>query len=71
MNLLSTFLWNSGAKYIGNKMPRQIQNFSVCLGNALAKKKKTAEDLAETFAYHIGNGFNIPQHFAKDYDLVF
>ena len=52
-------------------MPRQIQNFSVCLSNALAKKKKTAEDLAETFAYHIGNGFDIPQHFAKDYDLVF
>ena len=31
-------LWNSSAKYIGNKMPRQIQKFSVCLGNASAKK---------------------------------
>ena len=32
-------LQNSGAKYIGNKMPRQIQNFSVCLGSVSAKKQ--------------------------------
>ena len=48
-------------------MPSQIQNFSVCLGNASAKK--TAEDLAETFVYHVS--FAIPHHFDKDYDLVF
>ena len=55
-------------------MPGQIQNFSVCIGNGLTKKKnkkQTVEDLAQTFAYHIGNGFSIPQHFAKDNDLVF
>ena len=57
-------LRNSGAKYVGNKMPSQIQNFSVCLGNASAKK--TVEDLAETFVYHIGNSFGIPPHFSKD-----
>ena len=33
-------LWNSGAKYVSNKMLRQIQNFWVCHGNASAKKKK-------------------------------
>ena len=32
-------LWNSGAKYVDNKMLRQIQNFSFCHGNASAKKK--------------------------------
>ena len=30
-------LQNSGAKNVGNKMLWQIQNFSVCLGNAPAK----------------------------------
>ena len=35
-------LRNSGGKYVGNKMPKQFQNFSVCLGNTPAKK--TAED---------------------------
>ena len=40
-------------------LPRQ------CVG------KKTAEDLAEAFAYHVGNGLGIPRDFAKDYDLVF
>ena len=35
------------------------------------KKKKLAEDLPETFVYHVGNDFNIPRHFAKDYNLVF
>ena len=50
-------------------MSRQIQNFSVCLGNASAKE--TAEELVETFLYHVGNGFGIPRHFAKDYDLGF
>ena len=33
--------------------------------------KKIAEDEAETFVYYIGNGFRIPRHFAKGYDLVF
>ena len=31
-------LRNSDAKYVGNKMPRQFQNFSVFLGNTSAKK---------------------------------
>ena len=31
---------NSGTEYVGNKTPRQIQNFSFCLGNILAKKKQ-------------------------------
>ena len=62
-------LRNSGATYVGNKMPRQIQNFSVNLGNASANK--TAEDLAENFVYYVGNGFVIPRHFAKNYNLIF
>ena len=35
-------------------MPRQFQNFSVCLSNASAKKKKkkTAE---ENLVYYVGN----------------
>ena len=52
-----------------NKIMRQIQKCSVCLHNALAKE--TAKGLAGTFVYHISNGFNIPPHFAKGYDLVF
>ena len=37
---------------------------------AMRQQKKTAEDLTETCVYH-GNGYGIPRHFAKDYDLVF
>ena len=40
---------NSGTKYAGNKILRQIQNFPVCYGNVLAKK--TAQDLVQTFTY--------------------
>ena len=36
--LFTGSLQNSGAKYVGNKMPRQFQNFLVCLGNVPAKK---------------------------------
>ena len=65
-------LRNSDAKYVGNNMPRRFQNFSVCLGNNSAKKKKkNAEDSAETFVHYIGNGFGIPRHFTKGYDLFF
>ena len=60
--------WNSAVKYIDNTMPRQIQKFSAYLGNA---STKNCQDPAETFVYHVNNGFGIPQHFAKDYDLVF
>ena len=63
-----TSLQNSGVKYVGYQMPRQFQNFSVCFGNTSAKK--TAED-SETFVYYVDNGFGIPRHFAKGYDLVF
>ena len=36
--IIQNNLRNSGAKYIGNKMLRQFQNFSVCLANILEKK---------------------------------
>ena len=54
-NVLS--LRNSGTKYISNNMPRQIQNVSICLSNASAKK--TSRGLIETFVYLVGNGFGI------------
>ena len=60
---------NSGAKYDSNKMLRWFQNFSVCLSNVLAKIP--AKDSRDTLAYYVRNGFDMPQHFAKDYDLVF
>ena len=50
-------------------MPRRFQNFSVCLGHALAKK--TTEDSIGSFVYYLANGFGMPWHFAKGYDLVF
>ena len=34
------------------------------------KKKKIAEDLAETFVHHVNNGFGIPQHFDQGYNSV-
>ena len=34
-------------------------------------QKIIAKGLAETCVYHVSNGFSIPWHFAKDYDLVF
>ena len=45
-------------------MLRQIQNFSVCVGNAV-------EGLVETFVCHVGNGFSITWYFLEDNDLVF
>ena len=30
-----------------------------------------AKDSIDTFVYYISNGFGIPWHFAKGYDLVF
>ena len=30
-----------------------------------------AEDSIDTFVYYVGNGFDMPRHFAKDYGLVF
>ena len=38
---------------------------------AMHLQKKNCWNLAETFAYHVGNGFGIPWPFAKDYDLIF
>ena len=61
-------LWNSGAKYISNKMPRWFQNFPVCLGNML---EKTAKDSLEVFVCYVDSGFGMPGHFSKGYDLVF
>ena len=56
-------------EYVGNKMPWQFQNFSVCLGNTLAEK--TAGDSAENFVNYVVNGFDIPRYFAESYNLVF
>ena len=50
-------------------MPRRFQNFSVCFCKASATK--TAEDSIDIFAYYLGNGFGMPRHFAKGYDLIF
>ena len=50
LKLIGTFYIstkNSDAKYVGNKMPRQFESFSVCLGNKSAKK--SAKDAAEIF----------------------
>ena len=33
--------------------------------------QKTTKDSAETFVYYVSNGFGIPWHFAKGYDLFF
>ena len=46
-------------------MPRRFQNFSVCLGNASAKKNSQRPN--RYFCIYLG----MPQHFAKGYDLVF
>ena len=62
-------LRNSGAQYVSNNMPRQLQNCSLCLGNTSAKK--IAEASAETILYYAGNGFSICQHFAKGYDSFY
>ena len=61
-------LQNSVGKYISNKMLRKFQNSLVCLSNTSAKK---VEDSAETLVHYASSGFSIPQHFAKDYGLVF
>ena len=57
-----------GAKYVSNEMLRRFQNFSACLCNVPAKN--TAQDSAETCAYYGSNGFGMPQHFSKGYDLI-
>ena len=33
-------------------------------------QQKTAEDSSEIFVYYVGNGFDMPQHFTKGYDLA-
>ena len=33
--------------------------------------QKNAKNTTETFVYYIDNGFGMPQHFPKGYDLVF
>ena len=35
------------------------------------RQQKAVKDSAETFVYHVSNGFGIPQHFAKDYNFCF
>ena len=64
---LDVSLRNSGAKCVSNKMSRRFQNVSVCS----TLHCQTAEGLAETFVYYVGDGFGIPWDFAKGYDLVF
>ena len=61
-------LQDSGAKNFNNKMPRQVQNFLVCICNTSAKR--TVKNSAETFSYYVGNGFGTPRYFTKGYDLV-
>ena len=51
-------LQNSGAKYVSNKMSRQIQYFFSLPRQCISKK--TAKDSSETFVYHASNGFGIP-----------
>ena len=67
-NIHHQTLQNSGAKYVDNKLPRQFQNFSVCLGNKSAKKLPKTQQKP---IYYVGNGFGIPHNFAKSYDSVF
>ena len=35
------------------------------------KNKKTTEDSIDSFLYFVDNGFGMPRHFAKGYELVF
>ena len=35
--LMNNSLQNSGAKYVSNKMPKHIRNFSVCFDNESGK----------------------------------
>ena len=39
--------------------------------SAIHWQKNFAEDLAEIFVYYLSNGFDIPWHFVKGYDLFF
>ena len=39
--------------------------------SAIHQQQKKAQDSAEAIEYYLGNGFSIPQHFAKGYDLFF
>ena len=34
------------------------------------RRQKTAEDSIDTIVYYLSNGFGMPRHFAKGYDLV-
>ena len=70
MNAHISRLQNSFAKYIGKKCQDKFRIF-FSLPRQCVGKKITAKDLAETSVYHVSNGFGIPWHFAKDYDLVF
>ena len=70
--LYHTFLnlRNSGAKYVSNKMPRQYQNFSVCLGNISAKKLlKTRQKPSYITSTMASAYLGIIQH-TKGYNLV-
>ena len=63
-------LWNSGTKSVGNKMPRQFQNFLVCIVNASAKKLLKTQQKS----LYIMSAMASPTmawHFIKGYDLVF
>ena len=66
---------------LNNLTPFEIQVLSTsaikCRGkfrifqfaSAMCQQKKTAENLLETFVYHVGNGFGVPRHVTKDYDF--
>ena len=68
-------MWKAHQPQMLNMLAIKYQDnfiiFSVYLSNVVKKKKKNVEDSVETLVYYVGNGFSIPRHFAKDYDLVF
>ena len=68
VNYFRCSLQNLGTKNVGNKMPRRLQNFSVCLGNTSAKKlPKTKQK-----PLHITSAMaSIFRYFVKGYEMVF
>ena len=59
----------AGAKSISYKMPRQFQNFSVCIRNTVAKNLPKIEQKPLYFC--TSNGFGTLWYFAKESALVF
>ena len=60
---------NSVTKYIGNKMLRRFQNFSVCLGNTSAKKLPTTQQKPLYIAAAMALGYLCDQNIAAHENL--